>query len=468
MARILLIKCSGFDVFPYAIAHPMGIMYLSAYLKREGGHETGIIDTRLKLLKPDEVVRRAREFGPDVIGLSSLLLEAVSFHDNAAALRAALPDVPLVAGGPYASSCPERMLQDENILCAAVGEGENTTLELVDTLLNGGDISQVAGLAVRENGAVRRTEPREFIQDVDALPFPDWDALDLPAYRHVHRFSNLGPGRFMPLFTSRSCPWNCIYCHNIFGKKFRARSPENVLSEIRTLIHDHGIRDFEFIDDCFNLDRDRAEAICDLIIDSGEKLRLSFPNGVRSDRLDRDLLKKLRRAGTVYMSLAIESGSGRMQKLMRKNLDLEKARQAITDAAGQGIFCNGFFMLGFPTETEQELRSTVDFAVKSRLHSASFFIVKPMPGTRLYEMVFPDALPGQIPDFDDYSYFKVALKSTDIDGEQLQSIFSSAFRRFYMNPVRVLRILLTYPDKSFLFQSFLHVMTRIMRPKEKK
>lgn len=461
MARVLLIKCHEHDVDPYAVSHPLGLMYLSAWLKRHG-HDTQVLDTRLDLLDAGAVAERARAFAPDIVGLSALLIEARCFHNYAAALRSALPGAAIVAGGPYATSCPERLLEDTNINGAVIGEGEITLHEITENAAAGKAWDELDGLAVRDNGGTRTNPQRTYINDLEELPFPDWDAIDLPAYADKPRFSNRKPGPYMSVFTSRSCPWNCVYCHKIFGKQFRARSPENVFKELNTIHERYGISDFEIFDDCFNLDSDRAEKICDRIIESGMKIKLSFPNGVRSDLLDEALIKKLKRAGTIYMAVAIETSSPRLQKLIRKNLDLERARNAITLAARAGIFCHGFFMLGFPTETPEEMRDTIRFACKSKLHSASFFVVTPQPGTELFKMVHGENNNNNTANHNNNGYFTHETQSSGMVPEVFKKIYKSSFFNFYFNPIRVIRILIYIPEKSFLFGAASHLLIRVI------
>lgn len=461
MARVLLIKCHEYDLDPYAVSHPLGLMYLSAWLKREGGHEVRVLDTRLRLLDADAVAAEARAFAPDVIGLSALLIEARCFHNYAAALRAALPGAAMIAGGPYPSSSPERLLGDASVDGAVIGEGEIPLQQFVDSAAADRAWHGIPGLAVRENGGVRVNPQRDYVVDLDAMPFPDWDAADLPAYALKPRFSNRKPGPYMPVFTSRSCPWNCIYCHKIFGKRFRARGPESVLEELKTIHGRYGITDFEIFDDCFNFNRDRAEQICDQIIESGMKIRLSFPNGVRTDLLDEALIKKLKRAGTISMAVALETSSPRLQKLIRKNLDLDRARHAIALAARAGIFCHGFFMLGFPTETPDEMRATIRFACKSKLHSASFFVVTPQPGTELFRIIHNADDFGINDNPNKSGYFAHEEQNTDIPAEVFEKIYKSTFFKFYVNPFRVVRILIRVPEKSFLLGAAWHLLIRM-------
>jgi radical SAM superfamily enzyme YgiQ (UPF0313 family) len=461
MARILLIKCSEYDTYPFAMSPPMGLMYLSASLKRDGGHRVKILDTRLGLLTAEQVARKARAFKPDIIGLGAILLESRCFHEYAAALHRALPGVSIVAGGPYASTDPDAVLKDPAVACAVLGEGEATITDLARAMECNDPWKHLPGLALRGNGALTINPQREYIRDLDALPFPDWDAADLAGYARAHRFSNLAPGPYMTVFTSRSCPYHCIYCHSFFGKSFRARSPESVFEEIRTLHDRYGIRDIEILDDCFNLDRARALEICERIARSRMKLRLSFPNGVRSDRLDPELIAMLKAAGTCYMAVAIETASPRLQKYIRKNLDLDKARDAMGRTVAAGIFCHGYFMLGFPTETRREMQQTIDFAATSPLHTASFFVVKAVPGTELHQIARNGTRYKKANNSKEFAYTSLNYSCSELGRGTLQLMYRRAYRQFYSKPERMVRIAADFPDKWHLASSLLHLGARI-------
>jgi len=282
--------------------------------------------------------------------------------------------------------------------------------------------------------------------------------IPIRKYKNFVRMSNTGRGDFMALFTSRACPFKCIYCHSLFGKKFRKRSPENVLEEIRQLYHEYGIREFEVIDDIFNCDLKRAKRICDLIIASGMRIRLTFPNGIRGDHMDEEFILKLRRAGTIFMAFAVETATPRLQKMLKKNVRLDKIKRNITLARRAGILCQGFFMLGFPTETREELQATVDFAVDSDLHAAHLFVVNAYEGTKLAEIA-RDLGKRVHSDFED-TYMSSGFNNlTDLSDKDLDAIRRRGIRRFWLKPSRVWAILRDYPDKD-RFPILLAVLTK--------
>jgi len=224
------------------------------------------------------------------------------------------------------------------------------------------------------------------------------------------------------------------------------RSPENVLSEIRFIYDNYGVTDFQIIDDIFNLDINRAKNICDLIIKSGMKITLSFPNAIRGDRVDRELIDKMHRAGTKFISYAVETASPRLQKLIKKNLNLDKINTAIEYTSQADIVSRGFFMLGFPTETVDEVNQTIEFAKSSSLCGATFFTVVYFPGTKLYELAqslgyFKDAKYSVQRD-----YVNVGEGPYDFSIETLTKLKMRAVKEFAFTRERVENALRILPD----------------------
>ena len=458
MAKILLIKTGEYSEGFSTLSPPLGIMYLAAVARKEGGHQVRLYDMNIERGGIMGAVDEARTLLPDILGISSVTFDSSVMHGLARAVKKALPGAAVIAGGPHPSSYVEETLSNTSIDVSVLGEGEATFAELISRLVSGGDFSDVRGIALRKNGSIVRTEPRPYIEDLDSLPFPAWELLKHEAYWNQNSFGRLGPRRYMSLFTSRACPYGCIYCHKLFGRGFRARSVENVLREMGTLNELYGITNFEFIDDCFNFDRDRVEKICDGILSRGWKFILSFGNGLRGDILDRSILKKMKQAGTREIAVAIETASPRLQKLIGKNLNLERIKQTIDDLMILGIPCDGFFMLGFPTETEAEMRETVRFAVESRLLYAHFTIVTPFLGTVLAS-TFKDLVDQHQTDLHSLDFYEgIQHNLSDVPNETVGRIQKEASRKFYLNPDRLWRILKATPQKRripLLFRKFI-------------
>ena len=446
--RTLLFKPTTND-FAAIVLQPLGAMYLSSYLKQHGFPETRILDQKVQQLEEADLRRYLEEWRPDFVGVSALTWEATAAHAFARLVKEVLPDTPVVFGGPHASSYAQTILEDESVDLICSGEGEAVLLELVQRQQRGADLRETRGVAYMREGELVTNEAMPFLQELDELAHPDYEGIDIPAYNEWYRVSRTGSGNYMALFTSRACPYSCNYCHNIFGKSFREHSPEYVVDEIELLIERYGIREFEIVDDIFNLNKARAKRIADLIVERGLDIQFTLPNGIRGDLMDEELLVKLKRAGLVFMCWAIETASPRLQKKIRKFNKLEKIRENITFATQQGIYSNGFFMLGFPTETREELQMTVDFALSSDLHSATIFAVNPFEGTQLAEEAKQLGL-ETVHDFDLNYFSEDCINLTEVSHEELVRIRKNAWRRFYMNPRRLYRILRDFPNRRNL------------------
>jgi radical SAM superfamily enzyme YgiQ (UPF0313 family) len=209
------------------------------------------------------------------------------------------------------------------------------------------------------------------------------------------------------------------------------------------LKQDYGAREIEIEDDCFNVDLDRAKEIARKMIDEKLDLALSFPTGLRADRMDRELIDLLKQAGAYRIIYAIETAVPRLQRLIRKDLDFPRAEQMIAYTADRGIMTCGFFMQGFPTETEAEMRQTVAYAEKSKLHQAFFFYVNPFPGTELAAR-FP--VKERVNHGDDrMGYNSLRVNLSEVPSETMRKIHNAAYRRFHFSIRRMWRTFLVAP-----------------------
>jgi anaerobic magnesium-protoporphyrin IX monomethyl ester cyclase len=435
--RVLLIRPNSI-IIPSPV--PLGLGYLAQALRESRGDDVRILDARILRLDPAEVLAEAKEFDPQVTGISALSFDAKESHQLAGLIKKDLPESTVVLGGPYASARGEPILDDPSIDYLVLGEGEAALVELLNALEGNGRIEDVAGIIWREGGGIARNSPRQLESDLDRLSVA-WDLVGPEKYfspwARTSENTLRKSSRMLSIFTSRGCPFNCIFCHNIFGRKFRARTPENVVQEIRYLHDKYGVKEFEIVDDGFNLDLARAKDITRGTAELGLRLNLAFPNGLRADRMDRELIDLLKRAGTYRIDYAVESATPRLQEAMGKRLDLEKTREVIAETAGRRILTGGYFILGFPGETREEMEATVEWALRSRLHIASFFYLNPFPGTPLAESDPEIADRVRNLDFSDYSTISINLSA--VPDKVMTDIRKSAYRRFYFHPGRILR-----------------------------
>lgn len=438
--NILLLRPKS-EFLDMVLGIPIGLSLLAAVAEREG-HTAKIVD--LAVCKNQQqswpVLETALEEGRwDLVGVTCMTVEYTAAKLVADFIKTRHPDLPIVFGGQHPTIQSKQVLEEPGADYVVVGEGEETFRELVEVLQGTRRAEHVAGLGWKNNGQIVFNMPRAAIQDLDSVPFPAYHLLDIPEYFEI------GTGRYAPrskyclqIFTSRGCPWKCIYCHDLFGKKFRARSPENVFSEMELLYHQYGVREFMIEDDIFNLDLARAKKICDMIIQSSMRLHMQFENGLRLECFDEELVRKLAQAGTHHISIAIESASPRVQKLMKKNLKVHKLDEVLGWMKKYKISTLGFFMMGFPFETVDDIEETIRFARRSDLDEALFSIAVPYAGTELNKLVYEEG--SYDPDQASMGGRGITLiKTENFDFARLKKLQRKAYFTFFMSRYRFLK-----------------------------
>ncbi len=451
--KILLIRP---DSFIPSAAPPLGLLYLTSYIREYSDHEVKICDARYHEYSLDAVEEIIREEKPDLVGITALSVEAEETHQIAARSKMAAPDAFTVVGGPYVTSDYTQVMKDTNVDFAVIGEGERSFLQLINALEKGEDFTQVREIAYREDGEVKKTDTLEYIENLDELPYPAWDAIDLELYfRYRRRGKRTSSNqhqmkrRVLPIQTSRGCPFRCNYCHNLFGKRLRYRTIENVIGELRLMKDTYGVEEIEIMDDTFNVDLNRAKAIFRRIIEEKFDFKISFTNGLRADRFDDEILDLFKEAGVYRIVVAIESANPRIQKAIRKNVNLEKAREYIIKAVKRKFSVGAFFMIGFKDETEEEVLNTINWAVNTPLHTATFSIMTPFPNTDIWHELRAEGHDLSA----DYKHFsKVSLNVSKVPSERLEKLRQLGYKKFYLNPKRIVSIMRTTPWRDRFFE----------------
>jgi len=444
--KILLVQAK-FTRYHNITNPPLGLMYISAVLKRGGFAEVRLL--HLDAHPDAQALMRSEleSFRPDVVGVGALTAQAPSLHEAAAQAKAASPGCLVVAGGPHPTLYYEECLRDRNIDLVVRGEGEDTFLEIVAARAGGASLAGIRGTCRREGEAFIEEPPREFRADLDTLPMPDWDVLDIASYDRIIPCSIFSYGsRHMPLITSRGCPYECVYCHHTMGKRYRAHSPERVLEEMLLLHGKYGVRFCEIMDDNVNLDRARFKKILRLLAERRPAdLQVYLSYGLRADTLDAEAIDMFRAAGIPYFAIGIESGSKKIQALSRKNLDLGKVKLLVDHAASRRIFIHGLFMVGFPGETEEDIRETIEYACASSLHTCLISTCRVYKRTRLAEMVGNRGLMSEAGDVDSFGGYGGMPGSVNLSASRLLWLKFMMNLRFYYSPARVWRIFRDLP-----------------------
>ncbi|MFC1849293.1 B12-binding domain-containing radical SAM protein [candidate division CSSED10-310 bacterium] len=443
---------------------PLGIAYIAGYLESKGV-ECRIIDANLFRLGQTEILKRIKEFGADVIGISTNIVTIRAAIKLSQLIKNHLP-VKVILGGPSADASIKNTLQESLADCIVIGEGERISWNLVN---NGFDLKNTKGIVYIEDSEIKINPREDYIKDLDELPFPAWHLLpNLKLYMSKSRKRPVAT-----MITSRGCPYRCIFCHkSIFGNQFRKRSVQNILDEIDLLRKNFKVRQIDLVDDNFTLDIPRAEKILDTITERNYNIALSLPNGVRADRLTPQLVRKMKLAGVYRAGLGIESGDEMILENIGKDLKLKHATEAIKMFRKENIIVSGFFMLGLPDDTRQTMQKTIDFAIKVNPHVANFSITVPLPGTELFDVIkkrgrfVKSVEEGISRGFFSISngYFEIGeLKKEDVFFYQRQ-----AYRKFYIRPFKLLEVLLTirtFQEFKWIFTIALPLLRGLISPK---
>lgn len=441
---------------------PLGLLQLAAGLRRYFGPAVTVHfwDMKLYHAAPEQLTARLEELQPDVIGVSALNCEAAASYALASIGKAWNPDVLTVIGGPFTLRQAPLIFAESAFDWVFEGAADRTLLQALARHFSQQPLgTDLPGFSHRgADGTLHCNHQQDLLTDLDSLPLPAWDLADFERYRRYDRkriITNVGQRRYAYLFTSRGCPYLCNYCHDTFTKRFVYRSTDSVLEEVRILYEDYGVTEFHIVDDIFNLHRPRAIEIMRAIGDRWPgKLYIAFPNGLRGDILDEDVIDAMVYAGTYQATISIETVNPRLQSLVEKYLDVERAKWAIEEFDRRGVNVQGAFMLGFPTETPEEIEATLSYAIHSPLTHAFFFSVIPQPNTPIFALAMrehEDATRSFAADErDDGDYNSLLPWYTRAYGVDLHRLISRGFVRFYLQPRRMLKLARRYPVINLL------------------
>ena len=446
--KVLLIKAPYLEVYKgldevATNQAPLGLAYITAVL-REAKHTVSLFDPENQGMTYDNVGSLIQKEKPDIVGISSV---TANFGNAVKLARIAKQSAdPLVIyGGVHATSLPDEVLTKyPEIDLVAIGEGENTMLELCNAMGSGGkvDYTSISGLAFcNDAGQIEKSPPRPLIMDLDSLPFPARDFLPMEKYNvQVHLSSVRGIKATM--ISSRGCPSACTFCacHITMGRKYRYRSIESVVDEMEHLVNKFNAKYIQFYDDTFTIKYQRVVDICNLIIK--RRLKVKWFAHARVNTVDENLFKLMKQAGCAHISFGIESGNQTILKNIKKGTTLDQARKAVRACQRAGIKTLTTFMIGNPGETPETIKETIDFAVELNPDIAVFSILVPLPGTEVYNK-YRGVLFDTSINWEDYKTLstsnKLALKSKTLTDEILFKSLHTAWKRFYLRPGYLIR-----------------------------
>jgi len=408
-----------------------------------------MFDTCHPQMKMADISRAVKEEQPDVIALSFLSTTTYPVTKAIAArLKSEAPDTPLILGGVFASMNAEYILKDcPHADCIGVGEGEELLPDYLDHIDTSGS---VAGLVWRDGDRVVSNPPRPLIRDLDQFPYPDRDSLpidyieslplDVPAVLSLHKFCTVQ--------TTRGCPYGCIYCDipSLSNGKWRHRSAEHVLGEMQQL-NDAGYRSIYLTDDHFLLKRKRINDICSGIIER----RLEFTWGCegRVDSAAVDQLPIMSRANCTFLAYGVESGTQKILDRLNKNLTLEQIEYGVNEAKRQGIErAHGFFLVGSPDETEEDIKESFRFAARLKLDTFGFNRLCVYRGTPLWQEYVERGIIDDERDW--FKWFKCSdidptiLPSEVVNQARMRGYALLFFRRIFGRPIQSYKLIRTF------------------------
>lgn len=442
---------------------PIGLASLASVL-REAEHEVAVFDVdavdrgddlagyeykRLELYRQGlndgkhavwrEIEEVLKDYKPDLVGITAMTTKFGSVLKTAEIVKRYDPNIRVVAGGPHSTFLSDQTLESENIDIVVRGEGETTFLNLVNSLETKNGFQELDGISFRQNGDVLHNPPQEFIPVLDALPFPARDAL-----MHPHNYTTEDMGG---IITSRGCPFSCSYCCHMWQKKVRRRSAENVVEEVKAVKGRYGTTQFDFKDDTFTLNRKRVMELCDTMI--AEKVNVNWACSTRANLLDDGLVKKMKKAGCNVVKLGIETGSERILKETNKGVTFDEMRRAADLLNRNGLFWSGYFMVGLPTETEEDILKTHEFMKELNPYYAALGVYNPFPKTDLFDRGVELGLITEEVDlshfFDtnpkDYYFIDSEKRVQDMGKEKFDEISAFMMEKFHKHNTKLTNML---------------------------
>ncbi|MBI5375544.1 MAG: cobalamin B12-binding domain-containing protein [Candidatus Schekmanbacteria bacterium] len=432
MSKVLLISPPWWDVYgkvniknvPWG-SPPTGLACIASYLEKHG-ISVRLVDSTFCPRGWEEVKDIIKKENPDFVGITSTTPEIINAQKVAKIVKENNPNAKVVLGGIHASALPEETVSNEYIDIVAIGEGEETMLEITE----GKRLDEIRGICYKQNGKILKTPPRPLIEDLDSLPFPRYDKLP------VERYGNMFLGRSMGIMSGRGCPFHCSYCSDyiVHGRRFRTLSVKNVVDQVENLRDTYNVSSISFWDDNFTVSPKRVYEISEEIIK--RKLNIRWFCMSRVDTVSYELLKKMKESGCIMIGLGIESGDQKILDGVGKGITIEGVKRTVAWCNEIGISVVGYFLLGLPYDTEESMDKTLALSRGLNLDVAIFSLLIPFPGTDVWEM----AKEGKVLKClaKDWSEFKrygdPIIELEHVSKEVLKKYQKKAIKGFYLRP----------------------------------
>ncbi len=416
---------------------PLGLLYVASYARENTDAQIEVLDAQVEGIGHSKLEGIIKEKAPDVVGITATTFTLIDAVETARIVKRVSEEIKVVLGGIHSHIYPEETINLPEIDYVILGEGEIPFSNLIKNLNNLPALRKMKGIVFKENGRIVNNGPEELIADLDILPLP---ARDLTPYK---KYSSLLARRspITTMITSRGCSYRCTYCARPqFGKRFRARSAENVVDEMEECMG-MGIREFLIYDDTFTIDRERVLNICNEILN--RRLDIGWDIRARVDNVDGEMLKKLREAGCERIHYGVEAGTDKILKALKKGITIEQAKKAFRLTKKAGISTLAYFMIGSPRETKEDILETIKLAKELNPDFAHITVTTPFPATELYSQALRA---GVIPsdywrEFAQQPKKGVVTKywEKELTKEELFYFLNKFYKEFYGRPFYILK-----------------------------
>lgn len=399
---------------------PLGLLYVAASC-RNHGYNVRVLDMESEKISFSGIKRYLRMYIPRAVGVS-VTSPLIKNLPQLSKIIKEERDIPVIVGGPFATLYPEIVLKDKFVDFVIRYEGEESLPELLKFVLKGeGRLIEIKNLSYRMNGKLIHNKEDILNKDIDSLPFPARELLPVKSYFSVltKRIPSAG------IIGSRGCPYRCIFCSSIY-KTSRLRSVRNVVDEIEIVIKRYNIRNFDFFDPVFNLNNKWIVNLCEEILK--RNLKINWRVRCRPDLIDKYSVIKMKEAGCHIISLSIESSNNETLKFLKKGYSVEDVTRAIAVINSAKINIHGYFILGCPNETKQNMLNTINFAKESKIDYADFHILTPFFGSELFEDIWKNKMKIK------YDYDDNWLNHPTLNYNDIKRIYIKALCLFYFRP----------------------------------
>jgi len=440
-------------------APPLGMLYIATILRKEG-IEVSMIDEAAQGFSIKDTVDWVKKEDPNILGFSTCSSSGRKATIIAEKVKEGNPNILIVFGNFYATFNAERILKKYSFVDMIVrGEGEDTSLELVKCLEKEGSLKKVLGITFRKRNRIISTPDRPLIKDVDSIPFPDRELLDVE-YHNTTAGINVAPKKFSSFVSSRGCVFRCRFCgcRRLARNLWRSRSVENILEELH-LLASEGYKQLMFVDDNFTLNPKRVIKLCQRMKE--EKVDIEWISEGRVDQCPHEMIREMVKANCRMMYFGIESANQKVLDYYNKQTTPEQAKVAVKNARKAGIdVIVGSFILGAPNETREEIENTLKFAQKLQVDIPQFNILATFPGTDIWEELKMKGL------LDEDKYWETGVLVPEVSPDavpckEIERMTHEGYRRFLVRPSYILTQLLKFSTSSYRFNLLVNNLKQV-------